>query len=76
MGWMGPESQLLQVLRIAGCDRAKDGKFRVTGTIVSFMGLGEEFVVGDDAMAFIDGRPVSIAGLFEGTSYHFPVKVI
>lgn len=74
-GWIGPASQLEHVLRIAGCDRDEDGKFKVAGTIASFMGAGDEFVVGDDAMAFIDGEPVSIAGLFEGTSYRFPVKV-
>jgi hypothetical protein len=76
MGWIGSESELHNTLAVYGCDRDEDGKFKVQGTIVSFMGAGEEFVVGDDAMAFKDGRPVNICNMLHSTSYGLKVRVV
>lgn len=76
MGWIGSNSELLHVLRTFGVDRDPDGKFHVDGKIVSFMGMGEEMVVADDAVAYIDGRPHNICNMLAATSYGLKVKVI
>jgi len=67
-GWFGLRRELLHALATFGCDRAPDGRFIVRGHVWS--GLDEEeLVVPGDAEAFIDGKPVSIAGLMSQTSY-------
>jgi hypothetical protein len=76
MGWIGSNSELMHVLRTFGVDRDEDGKFHVDGKIVSFMGLGEEMVVGDDAVAYIEGKPHNICNMLAATSYGLKVKVI
>ena len=76
MGWIGTESQLHHTLAVYGCDRDEEGKFKVAGSIVSFMGMGEEYVVGDDAVAFRDGAPVNICNMLHSTSYGLKVHVI
>jgi hypothetical protein len=40
------------------------------------MGAGEEYVVGDDAVAYIEGKPRNICSMLEVTSYGQKVKVI
>lgn len=76
MGWIGSNSELMHVLRIFGVDQDEEGKFCVDGKIVSFMGMGEEMVVGDDAVAYIDGKPCNICNMLDITSYGKKVKVI
>lgn len=76
MGWIGSNNELLHVLRTFGVDRDEDGKFHVDGQIVSFMGAGEEMVVGDDAVAYIEGKPRNICNMLEVTSYGKKVEVI
>lgn len=76
MGWIGSADELAQVLRVAGCDRDEDGKFKVDGSIASFMGAGDEFVVGPDAVAYIDGKPTNICNMLGATSYGLKVTVI
>jgi len=65
----------MHVLRTFGVDRDEDGKFHVDGKIVSFMGMGEEMVVDDDAVAYIEGKPHNICHMLEQTSYGLKVKV-
>ena len=67
-GWMGAASHLYHVLRVAGCDES-DGKLHVDGAIASFMGAGDEFVVGPDTVYYVDGKPRNLAALLNGTSY-------
>lgn len=76
MGWIGSGNELFHVLRTFGVDRDEDGKFHVDGQIVSFMGAGEEYVVGDDAVAYVEGKPKNICSMLEVTSYGQKVKVI
>lgn len=76
MGWIGSSNELLHVLRTFGVDRDEDGKFHVDGQIVSFMGAGEEYVVGDEAVAYIDGKPRNLCNMLGVTSYGQKVKVI
>jgi len=69
MGWIGPSSQFKYVLQVMGADRDEKGNFIVAGSIFSFLGLGEEIVVGDDAEYFVGGKPVNLAGALAATSY-------
>jgi len=69
MGWIGPQSQMLYVLQAFGADRDEEGRFKVAGNITSFLGMGDEALVGDDAMFFINGKPSSLAGALGTTSY-------
>ena len=41
-GWIGINRQLLHFMRVVGADRDEEGKFLVTGSIVTFLGLGGE----------------------------------
>ena len=67
-GWMGSASELWHALRVVGCDQT-DGKFHVDGQIVSFLGKGEEYVVGADTVFYVGGKPRNLAALLNGTSY-------
>jgi hypothetical protein len=49
-GWICTASELEHTLRCSSCDTTPDGKFCVDGSITSFMGAGEEFVVGANAV--------------------------
>ena len=69
MGWIGPSSQLLYALKIFGADRDEEGRYNVAGSISSFMGMGDETLVGDDAVFFIAGKPSNLAGALGTTSY-------
>lgn len=69
MGWIGPTSQMLYALAMFQADRDPDGKFVVSGSISSFLGMGEETLVGDDAVFFIQGQPSSLSGALGTTSY-------
>ena len=78
-GWIGINRQLLHFLRVIGADRDEDGKFLVTGSIVTFLGLGDldaEVVVGAGAKYFIDGQPAGLAAGLHSTSYGMKVQVI
>ena len=75
-GWIGTVSQLEQVLRSFGCDHSPDGKFHVDGPISSFMGAGEEFVVGSDAVYYVAGKPCNLVTALGATSYGAKVVVI
>ena len=59
MGWIGTSKQLEYTLDIMGADRNEDGKFLIYGEEpVSFLGLGEEFVVSDVTMYSVNGKHV------------------
>jgi len=69
MGWIGPSAQLLYAFQIFGADRDEEGRFKVAGSISSFLGMGEETLVGDDAVFFVGGKPSNLAGAMGTTSY-------
>lgn len=69
MGWIGPTSQMLWALQVFGADKDEHGKFLVAGSISTFLGMGEETLVGDDAVFFVDGKPSNLAGALGSTSY-------
>lgn len=68
--------ELANVLRVMRCDTDADGKFNVDGNITSFLGMGDEFVIGEDAVYYVDGTPRSLAHAIAGTSYSHPITVI
>ena len=76
MGWIGTWSELSHALRMFGCDRDEQGRFKVDGTICSFMGGGQEYVVGDDAIYYVDGQPRLVVQALKATSYGHHVHVI
>ncbi len=75
-GHMCSSGQLLHVLRVAGADKDEDGKFLIEGSIVSFMGMGEEMVVSPDAVYFRNGQRCNVALALQGTSYGTKIVVI
>ncbi len=75
-GWIGDESELTNTLRQFGCDRTADGKFCVDGNITSFMGAGEEFVVGASAVFYVNGQPRNLVAALRSTGYGRAINVI
>lgn len=76
MGWIGTDRELLNFLAVVKCDREGD-KFVVRGAgIVSFLGAGQEWVIGDDAEYRRGEKWYSIAGGLKGTSYGMCVTVL
>jgi len=55
MGCIITAEELKLALDNAGCE-TKDGAYKVRGNITSFMGLGDEFCIGDDAEYFANGE--------------------
>jgi len=77
MGYMVTKSELFGVLANFGCDRNEQGQFCVDGPIHSFLDMGEEFVVGDEAVYYVRGVPRNLASAISKTSYRtIPVEVI
>lgn len=76
MGWIGPTSQLLHALDVAGADRDDEGNFLITThPVITGIG-GEEAVVHDRCTYLRRGQPLSLAGLMNSTSYGTAVTVI
>jgi hypothetical protein len=76
MGWIGTKSELEHTLRMFGCDKTDEGKFAVDGSITTFMGAGEEFVVADDAVYYVMGQPRNLAWSLNQTGYGRSVVVL
>jgi len=55
--------ELENFLRIMGCDM-QEGRFCVDGDIYSFLGMGQEYVIGEDAVYYVNGEPVPLAGAY------------
>lgn len=75
-GWIGSHDALMNYLRVVGADQDGEGKFLVRGTIVSFMGVGEEYTVGADAEYRVGGRWCNLASGLNSTSAKLEVTVI
>jgi hypothetical protein len=77
MGWIGTRNQMMYALEVAGADRDAEGNFLIYGEMpVSFLGLGEEYVVSDAAQYSVGGNLASLAALLGATSYGCTVHVI
>ena len=77
MGWIGSSKQMLYVMEHFGADKDEDGNFLVYGEEpVSFLGLGEEYVVSDKVEYSVNNKRFSLAAALGQTSYGMKVKVI
>lgn len=79
-GWIGDWEQLRYVLETFNADRDELGRYVVRGSIVSYMGAGQEFVVGADAEYRVTLGQVehwrSLPHALGQTSYGLAVTVI
>ena len=75
-GWVGGKEELRAALIVAGADRDDEGAFILSGNITSFMGAGDEFVVGADAVYFVGGEAKSLVEALGQTGGGLKVKVI
>lgn len=75
-GTMLLNSELMNVLAVAGADKDSDGKYVVRGDLCSFLGLGDEWVIGETAQYSKAGEWRSILGIAQVTSYHRPIIAI
>jgi len=76
VGHLCTKEQLFSFLCVVGADQDDAGSFKVAGSIVSFMGADQDFVIGADAVYFRGGQPCSLAVALRGTSYGTAVVVI
>ena len=76
MGHMLNGEQLAYYLRTVHADRDADGRPILSGLTVSFLGAGQDYVIGDDARYYVDGQPRGLAIGLRGTSYGMKVTVI
>jgi hypothetical protein len=68
-GWFGLASHVQHALATVNADRGDDGSFLITGAPV-VVGLDDsEIVVPPETCYLVGGRPCSLAGLMNGTSY-------
>lgn len=59
--------QLANFLRVMGCDQ-KEGKFLVSGDIVSFLGMDEDFVIGPSACYYVAGMSIPLAANYSSVT--------
>lgn len=67
-GWMGLKQDVLHTLMLANADRDTDGRFLVSGTVISGLG-GEEVVIDASALYYVLGRAYGLAALMNNTAY-------
>ena len=75
-GWIGLVGELVSFLNFADADKNPDGSFVLTGNITSFLGMGEEFVVGADARYYWKGSPQPLAARLRETHLGLRIQVI
>ena len=77
MGWIGDAATLRRVLDGERVRKDDTGAYLVSGCVASFMGAGDEFIVGDDAYGLSeDGRRVHLATALGAQSFGLGVTVI
>lgn len=76
MGWIGSRAQLESALIISNADVDLEGRFVLFGQVVSFLGMGEEFVVGEDAFYTVKGEQINLSKMLNAYSGGFAIEVI
>jgi len=69
------KQQLDNFLSVMGCGRV-DGKFLVSGDIVSFLGMGKDFVIGSNAHYYVAGEAIPLAANYTFVTGRGAVTVI
>ena len=64
-GWIGSSAELLGCLAANHCDQDAAGKYCVDGSITSFMGAGDEYVVAENAVYYVAGEAKSLVHALE-----------
>ena len=76
MGYFLDGDQLKHFLHAVDADRDADGRWVLSGLVVSFMGGEQDYVVSDDARYYVRGEPRGLANGLAGTGYGTKVQVI
>ena len=76
MGWSGDINQILSVLSVLGADQDEQGNYLVRGNIISFMGIGPDCVVDDEAEYRKGGDWCNLVSAMGMPSYGVQVTVI
>lgn len=66
--------QLGNFLRVMGADEDEHG-FLVSGTVASFLGAGQEYVIGADACYYVGGIAIPLAPAYRNTTGRGAIKV-
>lgn len=74
-GWVGPVRSLEHYLDVVGADRDADRRFVIGGDPPIYGIGGDEVVISDGTVYYVQGRPVSLAAGLEQTSSGLPVRV-
>jgi hypothetical protein len=76
MGNIIMRDKLLDFLVAVQADEDFGGRPKVGGSITSFMGAGDEFLIGDDAYYLKDGEPHNLAAELNATERGLEIVVI
>ena len=68
------KQQLHNFLRVMGADEV-EGELVVSGTVVSFLGAGQEYVIGADANYYVDGIAIPLAPAYRSATGRGAIKV-
>lgn len=74
-GWIGEESHVLYVLRVAGADQDEAGRFLVYQS-PPISGLTGDVLIAVDCEYSVQGKRANLAQLLRSSSYGVPVTVI
>lgn len=72
-GWIGSLREVTYYLSVMGADRV-NGEFKIGGKRPT-VGSGDEIVIPDGTVYYVDGKPKKLAAGLAGTSYGVGVKV-
>lgn len=74
-GWVGDVDIVGEYLDSVHADRDQDGRFLIGGDPPVYGGGGEEIVISDRTVYYVEGRPVPLAPALESRGGGVPVKV-
>ena len=75
MGWFGSVSTILNYLRVVNADRDEEGNFLIAGENISTGFGGQDAVVSEKTVYFVDGQEKNLAHGLNGMSQGLAAKV-
>lgn len=75
MGCLLSSEELYNALAEFQCDKT-DGRFHVDGNIASLLGAGSEFIIDDNAVYYVQGKPFSLRDALAHSNYGLQCVVI
>ena len=76
MGHILDRNELRDALVEFNCDRNTEGLFHVDGDIASFLGMDQEFVIGNATMYYVNGKAYPLADALAHSDYGLQCMVI